>query len=733
MAQFNLGVNSFLAGELSPKMYGRTELQQYFQGAEELYNQLVYVQGGAYRRPGSQFQDVQDASGVTVWATAKSAAYVRLIPYAHSSGNRFVVVMIPGTIGTTRWGMINLSTRVCTAINYTTNLNYSLTYTEQDLRDIKYAQLGDYLIFTTPNHPPKFVYYGSNSIWGGTQDYFASDFNETVVPATTTVTSYAKCMPFLTINALNNQKQGSITASAATGNITLTSSAGIFNQNWEGTTIKLSAAASTGFCVITSYTSATSVSATVQKSVPTAACGITAGTSWEESAWSPKNGWPRAVAGFQQRIFYGGTVRQPDTIWASEQGDIFELMERRFENDPDFADPITNDRPFSFTIASTEVNTVQWLAAGKSLLIGTNGREHVATGTNGALGPLDIAVSSESAYGSSYTQPIRYDSALYYCQRSGQSIRELVFNNDENAYKGNNILQMADHIVSKSAAKHATFSTPKINELQVQMTENPTIWAIDNNGGLVGGVIDRSNGVVAWTYHEIGGSLSGEKTKVTAIASVISQTGNSDDLYMIVRRTVDGVTGNYLEKIGREWKLDTIYNSSTSLDDKMLYMDCAKLQILGSPGVSFNGFAHLPNTEVQVIADGVYIGTKTVSNTGVITLDSNATEVYAGLGYVSRVKLLNLEPGSQVGSSQGQFIKVHHLMLRFYRTLAARFGKSLSDLESVSFSSSTALYTGDKRATLHPGYERSTSIYVVSNGPLPMSLSCVVADGMTNV
>lgn len=732
MAQFNLGVNSFLAGELSPKMYGRTELQQYFQGAEELYNQLVYVQGGAYRRPGSQFMNIVDNDNVWNYVT-NTATYFRAIPYTSSSGGRYILVIAPGIIGPTRWGMINLSNNICFGISYTTNFNYALTYTEQDIRDIKYAQIGDYLVLTTPNHPPKFVYYGSNTVWGGTQNYFASDFNETVFPATTSVTSFAKCMPFLTLNAANNQNQGSLTASATTGNITLTSSASIFNQNWEGTFIKLSSGGSTGFVEITSYTNASTVSATVYKTVPTAACGITAGTSWEEAAWSPKNGWPRAVAGYQQRIFYGGTLRQPDTVWATEQGDVFELMERRFEQDPNFLAALSNDRPFSFTIASTEVNTIQWLAAGKALMIGTNGREHVAQGTNGALGPLDISVSSESSYGSSYSQPVRYDSALYYCQRSGQSLRELVFNLDENAYKGNNILQMADHIVNKSSTKHAVFSTPKILELQVQMTENPIIWAIDNNGGLIGGVIDRSNNVVAWTYHEIGGSLSGEKTKILSIASVIAQNGQSDDLYMVVRRTVDGTTKNYLEKISRDWNLNTIFNSSTSLDDKMLYMDCARLQRLGSPGTSFNAFTHLPNTEVEVIADGVYIGKKTVSNTGVITLTSNATEVYAGLEYKSRIKLLNLEPGSQVGSSQGQFIKVHHLLLRFYRTLAAKFGKSLSDLESVPFDSSSVLYTGDKRVTLHPGYERSTSIYIESSGPLPMSISCVVADGMTNV
>ena len=48
-------LSSFTAGELSPKLEGRIELEKYRQGCSELTNFLVLPQGGITRRPGTLF------------------------------------------------------------------------------------------------------------------------------------------------------------------------------------------------------------------------------------------------------------------------------------------------------------------------------------------------------------------------------------------------------------------------------------------------------------------------------------------------------------------------------------------------------------------------------------------------------------------------------------------------------------------------------------------------------
>lgn len=81
---------SFTSGELSPRMRGRVDLQQYAAGADTLENMLILSQGPATRRPGSYFV-----------GTAKSAASnqrVRLVPFIVSSLTAYVLEFGPGYV-----------------------------------------------------------------------------------------------------------------------------------------------------------------------------------------------------------------------------------------------------------------------------------------------------------------------------------------------------------------------------------------------------------------------------------------------------------------------------------------------------------------------------------------------------------------------------------------------------------------------------------------------------------
>ena len=48
-------LNSFNAGEMTPLLEGRTDIDKYYSGCKTLENMLVFSQGGATRRPGTKF------------------------------------------------------------------------------------------------------------------------------------------------------------------------------------------------------------------------------------------------------------------------------------------------------------------------------------------------------------------------------------------------------------------------------------------------------------------------------------------------------------------------------------------------------------------------------------------------------------------------------------------------------------------------------------------------------
>ena len=55
MAKVTTAKQNFTAGELSPRLTGRTDLGRYDNGAQLIENFLVQPHGGLTRRPGTEF------------------------------------------------------------------------------------------------------------------------------------------------------------------------------------------------------------------------------------------------------------------------------------------------------------------------------------------------------------------------------------------------------------------------------------------------------------------------------------------------------------------------------------------------------------------------------------------------------------------------------------------------------------------------------------------------------
>ena len=70
MAKASPAFTNFTAGELSPRLDGRTDLAKYQNGCKALQNFIVHPHGGASRRPGTTF----------VREVKNSAHNARLIP-----------------------------------------------------------------------------------------------------------------------------------------------------------------------------------------------------------------------------------------------------------------------------------------------------------------------------------------------------------------------------------------------------------------------------------------------------------------------------------------------------------------------------------------------------------------------------------------------------------------------------------------------------------------------------
>ena len=292
MAQASPGFFSFSAGEFSPRLHGRTDLQKYSTAAEEIENFIIHPHGGLTRRPGTEYiGEVKD-----------SAAQVRLIPFEFSTtqayvlefGNTYMRVYKDGgrvveddksisaitkanpavvtasshgysdgehvSISSVS-GMTQVNSRIFKIANKTTNTfelsgidsrDYSTytsggvanvvyeiatPFTTAQLRDLKFAQSADVMYICHNDVSTRKLTRTGHTAWTLTEVDFING-------------------PYLNVNTTTT----TITASARSGTgVTLTASASLFASTDVGRLVKIH----NGYLKITAYTSATVVTATV--------------------------------------------------------------------------------------------------------------------------------------------------------------------------------------------------------------------------------------------------------------------------------------------------------------------------------------------------------------------------------------------------------------------------------------------------------------------------------------
>lgn len=131
--------SSFAGGELSPSMYGRTDIAKYDSGAATLRNFLVLRYGGAANRPGFKF--------IAQTYNNKKAV---LIPFMYSTDQNYIVEITAGRCRFYKDGDI---------VRDDNGSPYSIEnfFVDKDLEDaakIKYTQSADVLFIVHPEHAP---------------------------------------------------------------------------------------------------------------------------------------------------------------------------------------------------------------------------------------------------------------------------------------------------------------------------------------------------------------------------------------------------------------------------------------------------------------------------------------------------------------------------------------------------------------------------------------------------
>jgi len=181
-------------------------------------------------------------------------------------------------------------------------------------------------------------------------------------------------------------------------------------------------------------------------------------------------------------------------------------------------------------MAGRQVNEVQSLIDLGRLVILTTGGEWSAEGDGGVITPTTINTKQYSYNGSGDLQPIVIDGAAIYQQARGSIIRDLTYNFEISGYSGNDLTIFSAHLFDKFTIVDWSF----------QQIPHSILWVVRSDGVLLGMTFVKSQQVIAWHRHDFGGLVEN--------VSVVPE-GNEDTLYVTVKRTINGKSVRYVEKL----------------------------------------------------------------------------------------------------------------------------------------------------------------------------------------
>lgn len=381
-------------------------------------------------------------------------------------------------------------------------------------------------------------------------------------------------------------------------------------------------------------------------------------------AWSVTTGFPTAITFHEERLVFGGSTSEPQGVWMSKSGDY----ENFAPTEPDSI--VTDDSAITYIIATGQINAIQWLSSGPVLLIGTIGGEWQArsgTSINEPITPTSIHLTEQTEYGSNKVPPIRINGAVLFAQRSGRKVRELIYSFEIDSFVARDMTVVSEHILRDGiGTKDASF----------QREPNNIYWTALIDGTLAGLTYEKEQEVFAWHRHIVGGSFNGGQAVVEALATIPSVEGFEDDLYMIVKRTIDGTTKRYIEL------LDPMFDPDGTIDaDDMFFVDSG-LSYSGTPISVVGGLGHLEGEEVQVVNDGAAEPEKTVFE-GQVTLENTGSNIHVGLKYRALLHTMPLTGGGNFGTAQGKQKRIHEIGIRLKDTIELKHGPTINDLTTL--------------------------------------------------
>lgn len=253
-------------------------------------------------------------------------------------------------------------------------------------------------------------------------------------------------------------------------------------------------------------------------------------------------GYPGVVGSVQQRLALAQTSDKPQGAWLSKTD---------LQNNFTVHFPIQDDDSIKFLLSGDQNEIRHILDLGNVVML-TRGGEWILQGDgNGFLTATQINPKQIGYNGSAKIKPVVINNNALYVQARGNVVRDLASGITSETYSGNDLTTFSSHL----------FENYTIVDWAYQQSPNSIVWAVRSDGVLLGMTYMKEQDIIAWHRHDFSGGL------VESVACI--PEGDEDFLYLLIKRTIDGTTRRYIERMNTR-----SITSETAVDS--VFMDSAK-------------------------------------------------------------------------------------------------------------------------------------------------------------
>jgi hypothetical protein len=425
---------------------------------------------------------------------------------------------------------------------------------------------------------------------------------------------------------------------------------------------------------------------------------LSSGPQAAKNPFDSANNYPSCVNFFEQRLAFGGTKTVPSGVWLGQSSN--------YENFGS-ASPVKSSDAITFRIRSREKNEVRALIETRGLGVFSSAAEFtVSGGSEDFLTPANINVKRQGNRGSSFVQPIALGDVMLFSRARGGVVQDFSYEFSNDNFVGRDLTIMSRHL----------FKNRKIVSWAYAQAPYSIVWVILDNGMCVSLTYLREHDVWAWTRHETDGIMED--------VNVVPE-GEEDAVYFIVRRTVNGQSQRYIERM----------HTRTFAESKDAFFVDSGLSYEGAPAKTISGLYHLEGRQLVALADGNVVKKLIVTN-GAVTLPNAASVVHVGLPYEAMLKTLDIDIGmvQGLGSTQGRLKTVGNITLRIEETRGIWAGPAEDKLTELkqrqyeNWNEAIRLATGDVELTPTPDWTKGGTMVIKQFDPLPMTILAILPD-----